>query len=124
MSSILTTIKKMLGIGETDTSFDTDIIVHINTAMMILNHMGIGPEETFLITGATETWESFLGTTKNIDGVKSYVYLKVKLLFDPPTSSFVLEANNRIISELEWRLNNTTDAGLYPVPVDPVVPEV
>lgn len=124
MTSILNTIKKLLGIDILDDSFDVDIITHINSTFMILNHIGIGPKETFLITGATETWESFLGTTKNIDGVKSYVYLKVKLLFDPPTSSFVLEANNRIISELEWRLNNTTDAGLYPVPVDPVVPEV
>lgn len=124
MSSILTTIKKLLGIDSSDTSFDADIIMHINTTMMILNHLGVGPLDTFLITGDTETWEQFLGTTKNIDGVKSYVYLKVKLLFDPPTSSFVLEANNRVISELEWRLNNTTDAGLYPVPVDPVVPEV
>lgn len=124
MTSILNTIKKLLGIDILDDSFDVDVITHINSTFMILNHIGIGPEETFLITGATETWESFLGTTKNIDGVKSYVYLKVKLLFDPPTSSFVLEANNRIISELEWRLNNTTDAGLYLVPVDPVVPEV
>lgn len=124
MSSILNTIKKLLGIDILDDAFDDDIVTHINSAFMILNHLGVGPSETFLITGDTETWDQFIGDIKNIDAVKSYIYLKVKLLFDPPTSSFVLEANNRIISELEWRLNNISDLGLYPVPVNPIDTEV
>lgn len=124
MSSILNTIKKLLGIDILDDAFDDDIVTHINSVFMILNHLGVGPSETFLITGDTETWDQFIGDIKNIDAVKSYIYLKVKLLFDPPTSSFVLEANNRVISELEWRLNNVSDLGLYPVPVDPIDTEV
>ena len=105
LNSILTSIKKMLGIDEEYDCFDTDIILHINSVFMILTQMGVGPSEGFTISDKTTTWDEFLQDTKKLESVKSYVYLKVKLLFDPPLSSAVMDATNRLISELEWRLN-------------------
>ena len=105
MDSILTSIKKMLGIDEEYDCFDTDIILHINSVLMILTQLGVGPSEGFIITDKTATWEDFLNDTKKLESVKSYVYLKVKLLFDPPLSSAVMDATNSLIRELEWRLN-------------------
>lgn len=105
MNSILTSIKKMLGIEEEYDCFDTDIILHINSVFMILTQMGVGPSEGFTISDKTTTWDEFLQDTKKLESVRSYVYLKVKLLFDPPLSSAVMDATNRLISELEWRLN-------------------
>jgi hypothetical protein len=102
--SILTTIKKMLGISEDDTSFDVDIIVHINTAFMTLTQLGVGPEVGFSITDTTKKWSDFLGSLTTIEGVKTYVYLKVRLVFDPPSTSFVIDAIKNQIAELEWRL--------------------
>ena len=105
MNSILTSIKKMLGIDEEYDCFDTDIILHINSVFMILTQMGVGPSEGFTISDKTTTCDEFLQDTKKLESVRSYVYLKVKLLFDPPLSSAVMDATNRLISELEWRLN-------------------
>ena len=105
MDSILTSIKKLLGIAEEYTQFDVDIIKHINTVFMILTQMGVGPPEGFSITGVYETWDDFLSGSANLEGVKTYVYMKVQLMFDPPTSSAKLDSANRIIGELEWRLN-------------------
>ena len=105
MDSILTSIKKLLGIAEEYTQFDADIIKHINTVFMILTQMGVGPPEGFSITGAYEKWDDFLSDSTNLEGVKTYVYMKVQLMFDPPTSSAKLDSANRIIGELEWRLN-------------------
>lgn len=107
--SILTSIKKMLGITEEYTHFDQDIIIHINTVLMILRQLGVGPEEGFNITDSYETWGDFLTDNKDIEAVKTYVYLKVRLLFDPPLSSAVTESINRSINELEWRLNIAAD---------------
>lgn len=109
MQSILTSIKKVLGIYEEDTSFDIDIIVHINTVIMILRQMGIGPSEGFSITGSYETWDDYLPDINLIESVKTYIALKVRLIFDPPASSAVTEALNRTISELEWRLSVQAD---------------
>ena len=105
MDSILTSIKKLLGIAEEYTQFDVDIIKHINTVFMILTQMGVGPPEGFSITGTYETWDDFLSGSTNLEGVKTYVYMKVQLMFDPPTSSAKLDSANRVINELEWRLN-------------------
>lgn len=105
MNSILTSIKKMLGVDEEYDCFDTDIILHINSVLMILTQLGVGPSEGFIITDKTATWKDFLKDTKKLESVKSYVYLKVKLLFDPPLSSAVMDATNSLIRELEWRLN-------------------
>lgn len=109
MDSILTSIKKLLGIAEEYEHFDSDLIMHINSVFMVLNQLGVGPVEGFSITDKTETWEDFTQNNLMIQSVKSYVYLKVRLLFDPPSSSAVMESINRQISELEWRLNLSVD---------------
>lgn len=109
MDSILTSIKKLLGIDEEYIQFDNDIIMHINTVFLNLTQLGVGPEEGFLIEDDAATWDDFIGDSNQLQAVKTYVYLKVKLLFDPPLSSSVIESINRIISELEWRLNVAVD---------------
>lgn len=109
MESILTSIKKMLGIAEDYDHFDPDIIMHINTALMILKQLGVGPPEGFLIEDDTSTWVEFVNDSIKLESIKSYVYLRVKLLFDPPLSSAVIESMNRMISELEWRINVTAE---------------
>lgn len=107
MESILTSIKKLLGIEKDYTHFDADIIIHINSVFMILTQLGVGPSEGFTIMDDSSTWDEFLQDSDlvKLSSVKSYVYLKVRLLFDPPSSSAVIESTNRLISELEWRLN-------------------
>lgn len=105
MESILTSIKKLLGIDEEYTQFDSDIIMHINSVFLNLTQLGVGPSEGFQIEDDSDTWEDFIGDSNQLQAVKSYVYLKVKLLFDPPLSSSVIESMNRMIAELEWRLN-------------------
>ena len=102
--SILLTIKKMLGGAALDTNFDIDIIVHINSAMSDLNLLGIGPPEGFSISGPDENWTALIGTDPKLDMVKTFVYAKVKLIFDPPPTAAVIDAFNRIISEIEWKL--------------------
>ncbi len=109
MDSILTSIKKLLGIAEEYEHFDSDLIMHINSVFMVLNQLGVGPAEGFSITDKTGAWEDFTKNDTLTQSVKSYVYLKVRLLFDPPSSSAVLESINRQISELEWRLNLSVD---------------
>lgn len=109
MESILTSIKKLLGISEDYTQFDADIIMHINTVFLNLTQLGVGPETGFRITDKFDMWEDFIDDTVQLEAVKSYMYLKVKLLFDPPLSSAVIESTNRMISELEWRLNVAVD---------------
>lgn len=108
MESILASIKKLLGPSANDTSFDQDIIMHINSVFMILNQIGIGVEG-FYIEDETAIWTDFISDLKKVQGVKTYVYLKVRLLFDPPSSSAVIESINRSISELEWRLNHVAE---------------
>ena len=109
MESILTSIKKLLGIEEEYTQFDNDIIMHINTVFLNLTQLGVGPTEGFLIEDDTATWYDFIGDSNQLQAVKSYMYLKVKLLFDPPLTSSVIESMNRMIAELEWRLNVAVD---------------
>ena len=106
MESILTSIKKLLGVEESYEHFDQDIIIHINSAFMILTQLGVGPIEGFAIKDKTSVWSDFLPETKKLESVKTYIYLRVKLLFDPTAlSSSVIESINRTINELEWRLN-------------------
>lgn len=105
MDSILLTIKKMLGIEAEFDGFDIDIITALNTAFMSLNQLGVGPATTFVLTGIDETWADFLGTSTNIEGIKSYLFLKARLLFDPPANSFAITSMENQIKELEWRLN-------------------
>lgn len=111
MDSILTSLKKLLGIPEEYENFDADLIIHINSVFSILTQLGVGPSEGFYIKDKTSTWNDFVSSDyKKFEMIKSYVYLKVKLLFDPPTSSPLMESNNRLISELEWRLNVESDS--------------
>lgn len=105
MESILTSIKKLLGITAEYTHFDDDLIVHINSVFMILTQLGVGPSEGFIIEDESAYWTDFIADPIKLQAVKSYVYLKVKLLFDPSLSSAVIEATNRMISEYEFRLN-------------------
>lgn len=105
MDSILTSIKKLLGITEEYTHFDADIIMHINSVLTILTQLGVGPAEGFHIEDASVTWGDYLSNKLYLEPVKTYIYLKVKLMFDPPLSSAVMESMNRMISELEFRLN-------------------
>lgn len=109
MESILTSIKKLLGITEEYEHFDSDLIMHINSVFMILTQLGVGPSEGFFITDKTATWDEFIPTGKSLESVKSYMYMKVKLLFDPPQSSAVMESMKNMISEFEWRLNIEVD---------------
>ena len=109
MDSILTSIKKMLGIAEEYEHFDMDLIIHINSALSILTQLGVGPSRGFSIQDKTATWDDFIPEGANLETVKSYVYLKVRLLFDPPANSSVIESTNRLLSELEFRINVEVD---------------
>ena len=104
MESILTSIKKLLGIPDEYDHFDSDIIMHINSVFMILTQIGVGPKTGFSITDESEKWDDFLPEEQMIHSVKSYIHLKVKLMFDPPLSSAVLECHKEQIKELECRL--------------------
>lgn len=108
-NSILTSIKKLLGLPEEYDVFDTDIIIHINSAFSTLSQLGVGPPDGFFIEDATEQWGMFLGDDQQINSVKTYVYLKVRLLFDPPTTSFAIDSFKKQADELEWRLNAKVD---------------
>lgn len=103
--SILASVKSMLGIEKDDTSFDQEIVIYINSAFMTLNQLGVGLPG-FSITGYDETWGSYI--TEGLDrlqSVKPYIYLKVRLLFDPPMNSFLTDSFEKQIAEFEWRLN-------------------
>lgn len=109
MESILTSIKKLLGIAEDYTHFDNDIIMHINSVFLILTQLGVGPPEGFVIQDATALWTDFVADDKNLELIKSYTYLKVKIMFDPPLSSAVLDSTNQLIKEYEWRIQVASD---------------
>ena len=103
--SILISIKKLLGITEEYTQFDLDLIIHINSAFMELTQLGVGPPTGFSISDSSTSWGDFLGKSSNLESVKSYVYLRVRLLFDPPSSSAVMENMKQMLNEYAWRLN-------------------
>jgi len=117
--SILNSTKKILGLGENDTSFDVDIMLHINSVISVLTQVGIGPAEGFMIEDATATWDAFVGDDPRLNLVKTYVYLRVRLLFDPPGTSFVIDSMEKQISEFEWRLNVQREEESW---VDPTLP--
>lgn len=103
-SSILLSVKKMLGPSADYDVFDPELIIYINSVFGTLHQLGVGPEEKFAITGDSELWSDFTTEGEEIEEVKSYMYLRVRLLFDPPSSSFVLSSFKEQIKELEWRL--------------------
>lgn len=107
--SILLTIKKLLGFTPEYDAFDTDIIININMTFNILNQLGVGPSTGFSITGPDETWDQYISDMRKFEMVKTYIYLKVKKIFDPGTSSALNAAIDEQIKELEWRLNIQTE---------------
>lgn len=109
MDSILTSIKKLLGIDEEYTHFDVDLIMQINSILAVLTQLGVGASTGYSITDDSGTWADFLGEGYNFDAVRSYVYLRVRLLFDPPTTSALIESMNKMIAEFEWRLHVNSD---------------
>lgn len=120
-SSILTSVKKNLGIAEDYTAFDEDILMHINSVFSTLTQLGLGPIEGFDIADKTAVWSDFLGTNKKLNSVKTYVYLKVRLLFDPPSTSYLIAAMEKQVEEIGWRLNVTREETDWVDPNPPVV---
>lgn len=104
-TGILNDTKKVLGLDPDYKAFDIDILMHINTAFVSLNQLGVGPQEGFQIEDETAEWEDYLLNDPNLNSVKTYIYLKVRLYFDPPETSYAQTARQKQIEELEWRLN-------------------
>ena len=111
-NSILKSTKKMLGLDSEYTAFDVDVIMHINSTFSVLTQMGVGPEAGFMIEDESAVWDDFIAADNRYNNVKTYMYLKVRTLFDPPTTSFLLEAQNKQLAEYEWRLNVTREGDL------------
>ena len=105
MESILNSVKKMLGIDSSYTHFDSDLIMHINSVLMVLTQMGVGPSNGYSISGEYENWTDFMADVDKMAAIKTYVYQKVRIIFDPPTSSAHMEALKNSIAEFEWRLH-------------------
>lgn len=113
--SILNTIAKMI-LGSFDDSgveqeqpFMTDLIIHINSVIAILAQRGVGPEEGFAVTGSTETWQDWLGDRKDLEMVKSLMYMRIRLMFDPPQNSFLVNSMEKLCDEYEWRAGIQAD---------------
>lgn len=104
-TSILLSIKKLLGIEPEYEHFDTELIININSVFMILNQLGLGPVEGFVIESKEDTWDSFLLGRKDLESIKTYIYLKVRLMFDPPQMGYLVDSIKKQTEEFEWRLN-------------------
>lgn len=109
-TSILNDVKHNLGLLEADTAFDSDIKMHINSAISVLTQLGVGPIEGYEITSAENTWDEFVDD-KRLNSVKSYIFLKVTLMFNPPATGFVVASYERQIQEMEFRINSVVDYG-------------
>lgn len=108
MAGILSDVKDYVGLQETDTAFDSELLMGINAVMFVLNQYGVGPEEPFIATSAS-TWEDFVGDDP-VGGIKEYVNMRVKLLFDPPSNTYLAQALNEQIKEFEWRISVEADS--------------
>lgn len=117
ITSILTSTKKLLGIEADQTVFDTDIIFSINAAFSTLSQLGVGPVNGFAIEDDSTTWDTYLGTNLDLSAVKIYVYLRVRLIFDPPTTSYLIESLKEQAKELEWRLNTVREGVSWTPPL-------
>lgn len=109
MESILVSVKKLLGITEEQTAFDTDIIIGINATLNALTQIGVGPDDGFTISDSSALWSDFINDDRKLELVKTYVYLKTRLIFDPPQSSSVMDAINKTLQEVEWRISSSVD---------------
>lgn len=103
--SILKSTKKILGIDDSYEVFDLDIITHINSVFSTLNSLGVGPEEGFMIEDKTNQWDEFTGEDLRLNAVRTYMFLRVRLLFDPPGTSYLISSLKEQLKEIEWRLN-------------------
>ena len=121
--SILDSTKKALGIAASDESFDPDIIMHINSVFSTLEQLGVGPTGGFAIVDKNAVWSDLLGTDRRLNQVKTYVYLRVRLIFDPPQSSYAVTAMQEQIKELEWRLNVVMEATIWTDPDPDPIPD-
>ena len=122
--SILNSTKKILGIAADYTVFDEDIITHINTAFSTLTQLGVGPPEGFMIEDETAQWDDFIADDMQYNAVRSYIFLRVGMLFDPPQTSYLITAKEKQIEELEWRLNVHREEDGWTDPNPPVIEEV
>jgi hypothetical protein len=122
--SILKSTKKILGLADDYTPFDLDVITHINAAFSILDQLGVGPVGGFLIEDDTTLWADYVVPPNQLHLIKTYIYLKVRSLFDPPTTSFLITATNDQLKEYEWRLNVFREEYMYVPPVDEIPEEV
>lgn len=118
-ASILTSTKKMLGVGEEYTPFDLDILTHINSVLSTLDQLGVGPVGGLSIEDETAVWEDLDVPITQINAIRSYVFLKVQMLFDPPATSFLIQAREKQIAEFEWRIREAREA-LDPLPSEGV----
>lgn len=110
--SILLSIRDLIGPGGNHSFFDPEFIIHINTAIAVLRQLGVGPKTGYSISGENDTWTDYLGNQNELlEPVKTYIYLKVKKVFDPPSNGTIAAAYDSMISELEWRLNVAVDPG-------------
>jgi hypothetical protein len=121
--SILKSTKKILGLPDDYTPFDLDIITHINAAFSILDQLGVGPEGGFSILDDSTGWNDYICPPNQLHLVKTYVFLKVRLLFDPPATSFLINAMTEQIREYEWRLNVFREIVAHPDPIPDPIPE-
>lgn len=118
MTSILSDTKKTLGLEDDYTPFDSELVLHINSALSDLNQLGVGPEAGFEITGKDEGWELFLENDPRLNSVKSYLYLRCRLLFDPPSNSAVLMSIEKMLERAEWRINHAREEIAHPPVVE------
>ena len=116
--SIFSSVKKVVGLLGDDDSFDEDILLHINSVVSTLRQLGLSIPADFYVRDDVQTWRDLLGEFRDLDLVKSYMTMKVRLMFDPPSSSFGLASMTEMVTELEWRINVLTDQP-YSVPVLP-----
>ena len=119
--SILKSVKKNLGLEPNYNVFDSEIVMHINGAFSTLNQLGLGPDGGYSIEDETYNWDEFVNTTNEMSSVKNYVYLRVRLVFDPPNTSYVLKSFEDQLKELEWRLNTLREGTQWADPSPPVV---
>lgn len=113
-TSILTSVKKVLGLDADYKAFDADITMFIDGVFDTLRQLGIGPDDGFSLEGETTTWEDYFNGRQQINAIKTYVYLRVRLLFDPPATSFAIASMEKQVQELEWRLNVQREEARYP----------
>lgn len=117
MDSILDSVKRIVGVEADDSAFDVDILMHINTAFSTLNQLGIGPIGGFFVEDSSAVWSDYLLDDPNLNSVKTYIGLRVRMLFDPPSTSFHLDSMNKQIQEFEWRLNAYREGRDHPLVV-------